>query len=225
MTDPAPLDTLVSRTLATAARVRARHPLEPDDLDEPDELDEVRALGSTDLWLQRWASRIPSRFAWAQLADVAVEHPEVYDDVAEWSADPRGRNLVLLGPVGTGKSHTAVAACRAACQAGLSVQFLPVDEMLDLLRPGGPESTLYDLAGFDRLIIDDLGAERQTEWTADRTFAVVNRRWLEERPTIVTSNLDPNGMQDTLGPRLYSRLVGNDAVVIRLSGADRRRAR
>lgn len=213
---------LAARSLEVARR-RPVHPLEPDDLDDLDELAQVRAAGGTDLYLARWAGRIPSRFVWADLSAVADEHPDAIEALTEWANDPRGRNLVLLGPVGTGKSFAAVAACRPACSTGAEVQFLPVDELLDLLRPGGPEGALYDLARIDRLIIDDLGAERATEWTADRLFATINRRWLEERPTVVTSNLDPGGLTEALGPRLFSRLVGNDAVVLRLSGQDRRR--
>lgn len=96
-------------------------------------------------------------------------------------------------------------------------------ELLDLLRPGGPEGALYDLADLELLILDDLGSERPTEWTAERLYALVNRRWLEERPTIVTSNLASGELQQAVGPRVYSRLVGNGSVGIGLSGPDRRR--
>lgn len=218
---------LMARSFAVARKRGILHPLDPDDgeLDEVPDLAHLARHGVDQLNAERWAGRIPNRFVWADLGGVAVEHPAAIDDLTEWVDEPGSRNLVLLGPVGTGKTYAAVAACRPACFDGLSVQFLPVDELLDLLRPGGPERALYDLADIDRLIIDDLGAERATDWTADRLFAVVNRRWLEERPTIVTSNLGPKALEEAIGPRLFSRLVGNGAVTIVLSGADRRRAR
>lgn len=225
--DLGPSVDLAAKAHDIAERHRPRHPLEPDDCDEDSgvlDLEALRAKGATDLYLQRWAGRIPNRFIWAQLDKVAEQHPSVIADLTAWSEDPAGRNLVMLGPVGTGKSYAAVAACRPACSAGLGVQFLPVDELLDLLRPGGPEGALYDLADIDRLIVDDIGAERETDWTADRLFALINRRWLEELPTIVTSNLEPAALEQRVGPRLFSRLVGNDALVLRLSGSDRRRS-
>lgn len=208
-------------------------PLDPDDYDpepaRPDTVaDIIRArddlLGSH--YLGQWRGRIPSRFAWADLDQFdGPEHDSIRDGLTEWAKEPAGRNLVLFGPVGTGKSHAAVAACRPAAMAGATCHFLPVDELLDMLRPDGPPGAFDALVSLPRLIIDDIGAERQTEWTAERLFSLVNRRWLEELPTVATSNLDPTGLAQHAGERLFSRLVGNDAVVLLMSGDDRRRAR
>lgn len=173
-----------------------------------------------DLRQQRWHATIPGRFAWAQLDDFTGE---VADELRSWSRDPAGRNLVLLGAVGTGKTHAAIAAVRAAHDAGLDVAFWPLVELLDALRPGSDAGTFADLADVDRLIVDDLGSERATDWTDERVYALINRRWLEQLPTVATTNLEPEQLREALGPRVYSRLVGNDAVVLRLSGPDRRR--
>jgi hypothetical protein len=59
----------------------------------------------------RWQALIPPRFVHASLTDFT---DEVAGALAEWTAQPRGRNLVILGPVGTGKSHAAVDAVRDA---------------------------------------------------------------------------------------------------------------
>lgn len=207
---------------AKVAAQRAAGPPPGDDL-EGDDLEQIRAQGVEQMRRQRWLTMIPSRFQWASLDDLA-------DDVAgllgEWSAKPAGRNLVLTGPVGTGKTHAAVAACRPPFARGMEVAFLPIVEALDQLRPGGDPHALEDLTGCDLLLLDDLGSERPTDWTAERLFAVVNRRWLEERPTIATTNLETGQggtLMQAVGERTYSRLVGNDAVVVRLTGADRRR--
>jgi len=180
-------------------------------------LEERRQLG--------WARSIPSRFVWATLADFTDQLPEVRDSLHDWSENPAGRNLVLLGPVGTGKTHAAVAAVRAAHDRGADVAFAPVVELLDELRPGGPEHALAEYAHADVLVLDDLGSERPTEWTGERLYALINRRWLEERPTVATTNLDPDPLREAVGDRVFSRLVGNDAVVLRLTGKDRRRRR
>ena len=66
---------------------------------------------------------------------------------------------------------------------------------------------------------------KRTEWTAERLYALINRRWLEVRPTVCTTNLDPDQLREAVGERVFSRLVGNGAVVLRLTGHDRRRKR
>lgn len=220
--DPHAVGEILSGRAAEIGR-KARPRTEPSFDLEDDELTEFRAAGIDAIRSAAWQRAIPSRFSWAKLDD--VPEGSVREALDEWSVAPSGRNLVLLGPVGVGKTHAAVAACRAAHFGGLSVQFSPLVELLDSLRPGGGDASLWDLADVDRLIIDDLGSERPTDWTSERLYALVNRRWLEERPTIATTNLEPAELEEALGPRAFSRLVGNDAVVLRLSGRDRRRKR
>jgi hypothetical protein len=186
----------------------------------------------------QWHEAIPSRFVAAATVDMderTFARPDGKERLAEWTVTPRGRNLMLWGTVGTGKTHAAVAACREAFfERGQDVAFWPVVELLDQLRPGGPEAAMRDAMDVDLLILDDLGGERPTDWTAERLYAIVNRRWLEERPVIGTTNLPLTNkvasegytgqtLEEALGGRTFSRLVGSGAVVLRLAGPDRRR--
>lgn len=208
----------IIRDQAAAATARI---LEPDDWEGP-ALEEERRAGVQEMRDAVWAGIIPSRFRWAR----PVDFPGVLGGELEaWGRAPQGRNLVLVGPVGSGKTHAAVAAARVAFDAWTEVRFLPVVELLDLLRPGGPEGAHLALAETDLLVLDDLGSERPTDWTAERLYALVNRRWMEERPTILTSNLPPRELEVAVGARTYSRVVGSGAVVLKLTGEDRRRAR
>lgn len=226
MTAPEPVGAgaqLAAEAMAVAGRVAKLHRAIPEAL-EPDDYDTV--TGDT-LALRRnatWQRAVPQRFLWADLDQFTDQPAAVQADLAEWAANPDGRNLLLLGPVGVGKTHAAVAAARVQhFDRGMDVRFLPVVELLDLLRPGGPEGALYDLADTDLLVLDDLGSERPTEWTAERMYALINRRWLEVRPTVCTTNLEPEPLLAAVGERVFSRLVGNGAVVLRLTGKDRRR--
>lgn len=100
-----------------------------------------------------------------------------------------------------------------------------VVDLLDLLRPSADPSpaSLRALRDPHLLLLDDLGAERPTDWTAERIYALIHHRWEHDRPTVVTTNLDPAALRDAVGERVYSRLV-HDVLAIRLTGADRRRA-
>lgn len=216
--------TVAAQVRARADRLAASAPLlpagEPQGLDVSEEVE----IGLVQWRANRWAAVIPSRFGWANLDDLDDEQCSSVDQerLREWSRSPRARNLVLLGPVGTGKSHAGIAACRPSHESGLDVRFLPIEELLDQLRPGGPPNAIYDLADVDLLIVDEVGAERPTDWTAERFYAVVNRRWLEERPTVFTSNLTPKELGEHIGQRAYSRLSGG-AVRVAMIGRDRRK--
>lgn len=171
---------------------------------------------------KRWET-VPRRFRTARVEDL---DGAIGEAVAEWRNEP-WRNLILLGSVGTGKTHAAVAALRLAVEQGHRIAFYPVVELLDAMRPHGDPDAYERCESTDYLVLDDLGAERPTDWTAERLYALVNRRWLEGLSTIVTSNLSASNGKgpfvDAVGTRMYSRLV-HDAVVAQAAGADRRRA-
>lgn len=216
MSDEEP--THVSHLMKRVGDLHARFG-EYDDLD-PTEADQLGVRTPEEHAALRWSAVIPQRFNAASLEDLTAEWAP---RVAEWAGRPDGRNLVLAGPVGCGKTHAAVAAVRPSFERGLSVLFVPAVELLDQLRPGGREDALDDLLEADRLVIDDLGSERPSGWTVERLYLVVNRRWLDLRPTVVTTNMSGKQLALELGDRMYSRLIGSGAVIIRLSGPDLRR--
>lgn len=170
---------------------------------------------------RRLDDALPPRFRHATLDDL-VEPAR--GDLETWASADEPSNLVLLGPVGVGKTHAAVAACRAAVIAGRSIWFAPIGELLDELdwRRTTSAATLERACTVDLLVLDDLGAERSNEWTGERLYLVINRRWLERRPTVVTSNMTTDQLVGAVGERTYSRLA-HDALAILLTGKDQRR--
>lgn len=229
-TDPRPLGGSVADL---AARYRDNREAIDAELDADESADVARRL--EEQRAARWREVCPQRFHRATLEWVAEQHGgNVLDRLVAWSSCSPRPNLVLLGPVGTGKTGAALAICRDDWLVrGLGVAFWPVVDVLDGLRPEGGLD-VGDLVDVPRLILDDLGSERPTDWTAERLYAVVNGRWLAEAPTIATSNLpatratapsdyDGETLEEAIGARMFSRLVGDDAVVIALAGRDRRR--
>lgn len=177
-------------------------------------------------WLadQAWSRTVPEQFQSARLDDV---DDQVREAVAAWArsaVEHTARNLVVTGPVGVGKTHVALAAARVVVEAGARVEFWPVDQLLDQLRPDGDPAVGRAAYACAVLVLDDLGAERRTEWTAERIHQVVNDRWLHRRPIIATTNLAIPDLESHLGERTYSRLVDH-ATAVRLTGPDRRRTR
>lgn len=192
------------------------------------DLEPVGRVLDTAKWREaQWRRAIPARFHAATLEQVRQVHG---DDPAEsltmWVECTGARpNVLLFGPVGVGKSHAAVAALRGVYDREHTVAYWPVTTLLEATSPGGadPAGALASATQADVLVLDDLGVERDTEWVQERVYEVVNQRWLEEVPTIVTTNLpDAAALCEAVGERVYSRLQ-DGAVGIRLTGGDRRR--
>lgn len=181
---------------------------------------------------EEWARYCPPRFRSARVDQL---DPPARERIETWAATP-GANLLLLGPVGTGKTHAALAAGRDRFFDDVRVEFIPVVDLLDRLRPDGrpcPHSrftgTVHEsqtwteyFCTVELLILDDLGGEKPSDWTAERLYLIVNDRWLNQRPTIATSNLAPADLKDAIGHRTYDRLR-DGAIAVQLGGESRRR--
>jgi DNA replication protein DnaC len=119
-----------------------------------------------------------------------------------------GRGLWFDGPVGTGKTSLAVLVTKAARDAGRSFAFYTVPRLLaDIRRTYDRDasdsyvSLMRRLCSVDLLVLDDLGAEKQTEWVVEQLYTVVNERWQDERAILVTTNIpepDPKAAAYTL---------------------------
>jgi len=195
-------------------------PLNDDDGEAVQEINDRRAA----MALMRWQAEIPMRFWDASLDTLDLDTGQL-NELTEWAVAERPPNLVLFGPVGPGKSHCAVAAVRAAFGRGFDVAFEPAGEMFWKLQPNdNSRSEMHRMLTVGRLVIDDLGSEKSSEATTVALGLIVNRRWLEMLPTIVTTNLDPTdkSFEAMVGEHTYSRLVGG-ALVMRITGKDRRR--
>lgn len=139
----------------------------------------------------------------------------------------QGPSLLIVGSVGTGKTHQAYAAIRALSVSGAYCGwvFTSAADCYAALRPrpgvdSEHEFERYSKAGL--LVIDDLGAAKNSEWTEEINYRLINHRYEHERPTLITSNVPPKQLADALGARVASRLAEMTTQVV-LKGPDRRR--
>lgn len=166
--------------------------------------------------LRRWCEQIP-----AQQRD---EHP-LDTRVAAWVkglAAGSISNLVMLGPVGTGKTWHAWHAVRHAYLAGWFgiTAFYSAYAWKRVVGPPLDSEQITTAANTDLLVLDDPGAHRLGEWDLENLLGVIDERWNNQRPTIFTSN-SPS-IEKLFGPRITSRLAAGATVVV-LDGPDRRR--
>ena len=103
--------------------------------------------------------------------------------------------------------------------------FLPtfLEELRDNYDNKDPdfEQVLTMVKSCKLLIIDDIGAERVTDWVRERVVSIINTRVSNNLATIYTSNLSPEELREELGDRISSRVVGSSQV-IEMVGGDRR---
>jgi DNA replication protein DnaC len=126
-----------------------------------------------------------------------------------------GEGLWLMGDVGTGKTTLAMLVSKAAVEAGRTVAIYSLPRLLYRIRNTyeaevGEDSYLEfceRLARVDLLHLDDLGAEKRSDWVLEQLYAIVDERYESERSMVVTTNLDQSALEEQIGPRTVSRLV------------------
>jgi DNA replication protein DnaC len=140
-----------------------------------------------------------------------------------------GHGLWLMGGPGTGKTTMAMIVSRNAIAAGRSVAIYSCPRLLGVIRESIDGSGMLDfldrLARVDLLHIDDLGAERKTEWVVEQLYTIINARYEAKRSMLVTSNLSPEELEEQLGARIVSRLEGMCGEPLPFYGSDARRKR
>ncbi|MGV1049737.1 MAG: ATP-binding protein [Solirubrobacterales bacterium] len=187
------------------------------------------------------SSVIPPRYR-----GVSFERPPVSDmvrdlqtkmavsDVRAFTEDlearlEQGRGLWLFGDTGTGKTTLAMLISKAALEAGRTVAIYSLPKLLARIRrtydsePGGDSylSFFERLTSVDLLHIDDLGAEKRSDWVLEQLYALVNERYESQRSMLITTNLGHIELEEQIGARTVSRLTEIcDEVEVR--GDDRR---
>ena len=169
---------------------------------------------------RRLGTGVPKRFRGVSFdrKPICDMDPHVIQRVRQFTRNidrnlDEGRGLWLFGDVGTGKTSLAMLVSKTALEAGHSVAIYSVPRLLADIKetydddPGRSYSALFRrLCEVDLLHLDDLGAEKRTEWVLEQLYSIVNERWQNERSIIVTTNLGLDELREQVGQRTVSRL-------------------
>jgi DNA replication protein DnaC len=201
------------------------------------------------------AARIPRRYEHCELASYTTDFPGAHRSLAfahiaaskfAQEYDPRdGTGLLIIGQIGTGKTHLAVGIVKELINKGVPCLFYDYRELLkeiqnsynatvqttelDVLRP------VFET---DVLVLDELGAVKPTEWVWDTVSLILNTRYNNNRTTIITTNFEDQAaagasgslsparaatraetLGDRIGERMRSRLH-EMCRVIKMEGED-----
>lgn len=149
-----------------------------------------------------------------------------------WNANDL-RDLFLTGPVGTGKTLVAcILAVLTFHKRSKDVRFLTATDLMDKLRASefAPHESdhpyaLAHLASHALLVIDDVGAEKPSEYTVSRLLSVLEQRHNAGKPTILTSNLDYDALAERMGDQRIASRLSDWADLVVLRGKDYRHER
>ena len=130
--------------------------------------------------------------------------------------DPDGKNLLFSGGTGLGKTYLSNAIVSKLLEKGYTVLYQTAPVMLDTLISNmfkNDSSFSENLLNVDLLVIDDLGTETMNSMKFTELYKVINTRLLNQNgkitKTIISTNLDLQGLYATYDERLVSRFIGH----------------
>ena len=133
--------------------------------------------------------------------------------------------LLLVGSYGVGKTHLAAALANFAVSVGVPTLFLTVPDLLDWLRyaygsqESNFESRFEEIRNISLLVLDDLGTQNATPWAQEKLYQILNHRYVNKLPTVITTNQ----ALDELEGRIQSRLRDPELVhTVRIEAPDHR---
>ena len=149
---------------------------------------------------------------------IAGTAKEIAEEYASTFSRETTRGLMFYGKAGSGKTHLAVAIARHIIEAKqIQVRFTRVVDLLSEIRKTFDENENYrtenesDLIkkyiAVPLLVIDDLGSEKTSDWVRQFLYQIIDERWIEQKPIIVTSNLKPKELEARFEERIASRVA------------------
>ena len=138
--------------------------------------------------------------------------------------DGKFQNLMLYGPVGTGKTFLTNCIAKELLDRSHSVVYFTAFQLFELLSPSHTEENdlrqrSEAVLDSDLLILDDLGTEMLNTFTVSRLFQVLNERALRRRSTIISTNLSLKDFRDLYSERIFSRITSS-YTLLKFTGSD-----
>lgn len=142
----------------------------------------------------------------------------------------KGASVIMVGGVGTGKTHLSVALLRSAIENGYSGLFITASDLFISIRDtwgrnGGVSTSerVQQYKDIDLLVIDEIGVQRGTDNEKEILFSIINDRYNNIRPTVLLSNLSVDRVRDYIGERIYDRMKEDGGSLIVLNGESYRK--
>ena len=169
----------------------------------------------------RIIKRIPLRFKDAELQN-SGEAVQDYFNKKKY----KEKGLFLFGKVGVGKTYDIYALTKSLLKENMDVQVFNLPRLLNVIRASFSKQEVYnedaddysyafvkDMSDIEKLInvevlmIDDIGAEKPSDWVAETLYHLINSRYEKMKTTIFTSNLNLDELAERINHRIITRIA------------------
>ena len=136
----------------------------------------------------------------------------------------KSKNILMRGNTGLGKTHLSLAIAKSVTEKGYGVVYCSTPEIISEIEKehfgkSTDNGTLEMLKECDLIVLDDLGTEFHTSFTKTTAYNLINSRLIHRKPTIISTNLELEELEELYSGRLVSRLMG-EYVIMNFAGTD-----
>lgn len=140
--------------------------------------------------------------------------------VLRWLQKPKDF-LVQVGKCDTGKTYFCAAIANFFLNNKKNVKYYNSHRLIEEIQKGmAKDITAYEtigkMAAYDFFILDDLGSSLNTEWQKEMFLDLIDQRYSNSKPTVITSNLNESEMKNVLGERTSRRIFSKENLLIEL---------
>lgn len=122
-----------------------------------------------------------------------------------------GQGLLLYGKTGTGKSFYTACIANYLLEQGYTVVMTTISDLIARIqREAFEKDVLKEIGEYDLLILDDLGTERDTSFSQEKVFDIIDKRYRNNLPMVVSTNLTSEQIanpKNTNEARVFGRLI------------------
>ena len=169
-------------------------------------------------------SRLDDCFGWvkhnaaddepnSRLASFCNDYAKNFTHQSKW--------LTFFGKCGTGKSYRAAQICTKLIERGFKAKFTSLSQIERSLWSGDKAEIYNKLNSYDLLVLDDFGAERNTEYIKEIRFTIIDMRYTSDKPILITTNVTGVDKTDISDQRTYGR-IREKSRYVKFEGKDRR---
>jgi len=150
---------------------------------------------------------------------------KAWEAVEDFIKNNGPKGLFLFGGAGTGKTHLVT---KIAQEVDMETKLIKFPELIMRLKGNFDgssyenESIIENLANINLLIIDDIGAEKASEWVSEIIYILIDKRYSNMKTTVITSNFTPQELAERVGDRIVSR-ISEMCRIIEIKTSDKRK--